>query len=798
MKHLLLFSFLIFNYYSYSQNIRSINGYISSKKTGEKLIGATIYDTIHKVGTVTNEYGFYSISIPNETTILKITSFGFDPFFLDAKNQLNEYNIILTEINQLNEVVVTATSGTRRSVESTNIGTMELSMEKVDKLPVLLGEKDVLKILQLMPGVKSGGEGSSGIYVRGGGPDQNLILLDGVPIYNASHLFGFFSVFNSDALSQVTLTKGGFPARYGGRISSVLDMRMKEGNNQKFNVEGSIGLIASRVLIEGPLNKGKTAFIVSARRTYIDALIKPFLPSDQKGGYYFYDLNAKINHKINDKHHLYLSTYVGQDNAGIKTTSTNNIDNTNTSTTVNNSGIKWGNAIAALRWNYRISPKLFKNTTFTYSKYLFNISTDRNNNSTINGANSNSNFSFLYFSGINDWTGKTDFTYLPNPKHVVKFGFGEIYHTFKPGVNTFSISSLQQSSTTTQGSSFQYAHEVSLYIENDHKITERLKVNYGLHNSTFLVGQKTYNQLQPRISANYILTENSSLKFGYSRTAQFLHLLSNTGIGLPTDLWVPATSQIAPVTANQISLGYNQEIKKDYNFVIEGYYKKMNNIIQYKEGSSFFSQNTDWQTKVEVGQGWAYGCEFLLEKKVGKLTGWIGYTISRTDRQFDNINFGKKFPYRYDRRHDASLVLTYKLNEKWDFGLVFVYGTGNAVTLSSQTYNLAPNSITSDLNNSQIGYANSINNYRMPAYSRMDISANRTRIKKWGKSILSLSIYNVYSRQNPYFLYTEQQGNVVVLKQISLFPIIPSISWKFNLDFEKIKSNKQQNQKDEK
>ena len=790
MRLLFHLGLLFLTFSAYSQNIRTLNGYISSKKTGEKLIGATIYDTVHKVGTTTNEYGFYSLSIPNEATVLRITNFGFDPYFLDATLQKNEYNIIVSEINELNEVVVTATSGSRRSVESTNIGTMELSMEKVDKLPVLLGEKDVLKILQLMPGVKSGGEGSSGIYVRGGGPDQNLILLDGVPVYNASHLFGFFSVFNSDALSQTTLTKGGFPARYGGRVSSVLDMRMKEGNNQKFNVEGSIGIIASRLLVEGPLNKGKTAFIISGRRTYLDALIKPFQKQDAKGGYYFYDLNAKINHKINDKHHLYLSGYFGQDKAAFKTNYGGG-DNFNSYSTKDETGIKWGNAIAAIRWNYKIRPKLFTNTTFTYSKYLFNIYSDSKSTSISDGVSTNSSYSFLYYSGIDDWTGKTDFTYLPNPNHTIKFGISDIYHTFRPGVTTASSQYQSESFSQKEGSANQFAHETSSYIEDDHKISNKLKINYGLHNSTFFVGSKVYNELQPRVSANYILTENSSLKFGYSRTAQFLHLLSNTGIGLPTDLWVPATEKIAPVTANQVSIGYNREIKKQFNFVVEGYYKKMDHLIQYKEGASFFSQNTDWQSKVESGQGWAYGGEVLLEKRQGKLTGWIGYTLSWTERQFDNINFGERFPYRYDRRNDISVVLTYKANKTWDFGMVFVYGTGNAVTLATQTYQMAPNPVVNGyLYNPTINYFSSINNYRMPAYHRMDIGANRTRQKTWGETVLSLSIYNVYNRQNAYFLFTESKGSKIVLKQASIFALIPSISWKFKFNFEKLKDNK--------
>jgi hypothetical protein len=786
MRLFIFFNLIFFT--SFSQETKTIHGYLTSDKTGEKLMDAMIFDTVHKQGTVTNEYGFFSLTIPNELVVLKISSFGFESILKEISLEVTEVNVILNEIKELNEVVIT--SG-KRSVESTNIGTMELSIDKVDKLPVFMGEKDVLKILQLMPGVKSGGEGSSGIYVRGGGPDQNLILLDGVPVYNASHLFGFFSVFNSDALSQVTLTKGAFPARYGGRVSSVLDMRMKEGNNQKFNVEGSIGVIASRLLIEGPIKKGKTAFIVSARRTYIDALVKPFLKADNKGGYYFYDLNAKVNHEINKNHHLYLSGYFGQDKASF-TSKSNNSDDIGSSTYKSKAGLDWGNAIGAMRWNYKITPKLFSNTTVNYSKYMFQIYEKSENEYNQNGVTANSSNSFVYFSGINDWTGKIDLTYLPNPNHNIKFGIGDIYHTFKPGVTTMSYNNGLEDFSQAVGSKFQYAHELSAYVEDEHKISNRLKANYGIHHSSFFVGKKQYNQLQPRISANYILTENSSLKFGYSRNAQFLHLLTNAGIGLPTDLWVPATERIAPVTADQVSVGYNHDIKRKYNFVLEGYYKKMDNIIQYKEGSSFFSEDTDWQNKVEVGQGWAYGGEIMLEKKKGKLTGWIGYTLSWSERQFDNINFGVKFPYKYDRRHDLSVVMTYEINKTWDLGMVFVYGTGNAITLPTQNYTLAPNSITSGnyFYNQQIAYATSINNYRMPSYHRMDVSANRTRQKKWGETVLSISIYNIYSRQNAFFLFIEQDGTKTKLMQTSLFPIIPSISWKFKIDFEKVKQNK--------
>jgi hypothetical protein len=791
LRALLLLMFLSVSVWSSAQEKRTISGFISDEATGERLIGATVYDTVHRLGAMTNEYGFYSITVPNEDVVLKISSFGLNSRWLVVPVGMAEINIGLSAAKELEEVVISSQDA-NRSVESTNSGTIELQMDKLDKLPVLLGEKDVLKIVQLLPGVKSGGEGSSGIYVRGGGPDQNLILLDGVPIYNASHLFGFFSVFNSDALSQVTLVKGGFPARYGGRVSSVLDMRMKEGNSKHYNVEGSVGIIASRILVEGPIIKDKTAFAFSARRTYIDVLTLPFQKKDQKGGYFFYDLNAKIHHKINDKHHLYLSGYFGKDKAYFR--SSNNYTNGGEAVKERSeNALKWGNAIGAIRWNYRISPKIFANTTLTYSQYLFDIGFNFNSETTESGNTSKTSLGYNYFSGINDWAGKVDFTYIPNPKHTVKFGAGDTYHTFKPGVNRFKAEETSVDMDTTFGSYYQYAHEVFAYAENDQIITNRLKINYGLHLSAFIVGEKQYVQLQPRFSGNYILTDHSSLKFSYARTAQYLHLLSNTGIGLPTDLWVPATEKIAPVIADQVSAGYNHEFLKQYNAVVEVYYKKMNNLIQYKEGAGFLGSNTDWQSKVEVGQGWAYGLEVFVEKRKGRFSGWLGYTLSWTERQFDNINDGERFAYRYDRRNDVSVALTYDINETWDVGLIFVYGTGNAVTLSTQYYSVASNPITSAFGQGgTVGYFENVNDYRMPAYHRMDIGFNRTKKVKWGETVLSLSAYNVYNRRNPFYLYTESAGDGKSrLVQVSLFPIIPSISWKFKVDFAAI--NKQKN-----
>ncbi len=793
MKIFLLLLFTTINIITFSQEKRTISGFITNESTGEKLIGATIYDTVSKKGAGTNEYGFFSLTIPAKDAFIRVSYFRLQTKYTLCAKGRNDLNVALEEkVQNLKEITITS-EGSKRTVESTNAGTIELQLDKVEKLPLILGEKDVLRVLQLLPGVKSGGEASSGIYVRGGGPDQNLILLDGVPIYNASHLFGFFSVFNSDALSNVTLVKGGFPARYGGRASSVLDMRMKEGNMKNYNVEGNVGIISSRVLVEGPIKKDKTAFSFSARRTYLDLLYRPFLLARKvDGGYFFHDFNTKIHHKINAKNHIFFSGYFGLDKVFVKDKGESSYDSEgNSYTSEFGAKLQWGNSIGAIRWNHIINPKLFLNTTATYSKYNFLIGGEFNEETKYtDGTTVKQNQSITYNSGIKDWGLKTDFTYFPNPNHNIKFGVSDTYHTFEPGITYVNFDDGNQQLDTAVGSKFQYSHEISLYAEDDYKINDRLKINFGLHHAIFLTGGKTYQVLQPRFSGNFMLDENSSIKLGVSRMAQFLHLLSNTGIGLPTDLWVPATKNVKPVLANQISLGYYREFSKQYNFSVEGYYKKMENLIQYEEGADFLAASEDWQEKIVVGQGWMYGGEVFLERKKGRLTGWIGYTLSWSERQFDDLNFGKKFFYRFDRRNDLSVVLTYDINEFWDLGMVFVYGTGNAVTLGSQNYSIAPNSLSNQYYQGVTNFEQ-LNGYRMPSYHRMDFGANYKKMKKWGHSVISFSVYNLYNRQNAFAIYQgTNTSNNPVLKQIALFPMIPSISWKFKFDFEKIKKNK--------
>ncbi|MBI3143566.1 MAG: TonB-dependent receptor [Bacteroidetes bacterium] len=774
----------------------TLSGYLTDAATGEQLIGASVFVKDLKDGTATNVYGFYSLTLPQGTYDVVYSYVGYNAQLttvaLTASKTLN----VKLEANIALEEVVITEDRSNRIQEKTQMSTITLGMDKVKNLPAFMGEKDVIKTLQLLPGVQSGGEGSSGLYVRGGGPDQNLILLDGVPVYNASHLFGFFSVFNADAINSVELIKGGFPSRYGGRLSSVVDIRMKEGNTNKFEGEGSVGIISSKLSLQGPIGKAKkTTFIVSGRRTYLDILARPIIKAVGRSageanvvaGYYFYDLNAKLNHKFSDRSRLYLSAYGGDDifYFDIKDDYVSEGKKNEYGT---GGGLSWGNKIAALRWNYMFSPKLFSNTTVTYSKYKFDTDVEFYETYWENDVEKKNSYYSGFYSGIDDITAKVDFDYMPSPKHFVKFGFGDIYHKFSPGASQtkFEFDGIKLDSTVA--SNTMYAHEAYAYIEDDLRLGNRLKVNLGLHATAFMPTDTTFYSLQPRIAARFLVSDKASIKASYATMMQALHLLTNPTIGLPTDLWVPATKNVPVEYSQQVALGYAQTVKDAYELSLEAYYKTMDNLIEYKDGQSFGGSDANWENKVAIGRGWSYGLELLFEKKVGKLSGWIGYTLSWTNRQFDDLNFGKAFPYRYDRRHDMSLVITYKQNDKVDFGLVWVYGTGNAYTLGLEHYW----AYNDELGQSgewvyfdDIEHVESRNNFRAPSYHRLDLAVNFHKPTKWGQRTISLGLYNAYSRQNPFFIYWGYEdgffsdNSARVLKQVALFPMIPSISYAF-------------------
>lgn len=764
----------------------TISGYVSDSETGEKLISANVFIPGSTTGTTTNVYGFYSLTLPAGKITLSARYIGYQ--VINAEIDLiksQPLDFILSASIQLKEVEIVETR-TEKIQERSQMSAIEIPVSQIKAIPAMFGEVDVLKAIQLLPGVHGGSEGQTGIYVRGGGPDQNLILLDGAPVYNPSHLLGFFSVFNADAIKNVTLIKGGFPARYGGRLSSVIDINMKEGNTKKISGEGSIGIISSKLALEGPLFSEKTSFIISARRTYLDILTRPLIRAssngDATGGLYFYDLNGKVNHKFSDKDHLYLSAYTGKDRFFIRTKDEYEY-NGQRSVSKNQFGLDWGNITSTLRWNHVLSNKLFLNTSLIFSRYQFNVGVENSNEITFQNTTNRETFKLNYYSGINDVTGKVDFDYYPNPNHFVKFGGGYIYHTFHTGALQFKFTENNKSTDTTVGPRPIYAGEYSLYVEDDFKPTDLVKINAGIHSSAFNVKKEFYYSVQPRISARYIFTEDWALKASFATMTQYIHLLSNYGVGLPTDLWVPSTPSVKPQQSWQGAVGVARTIfNEQYELSIEGFYKEMKNLIEYKEGAGFMEIGGDWQTKIESGKGTAYGSEFFIQKKEGKLTGWIGYTLAWTNRQFENLNFGKVFPYKYDRRHDVSIVASYKLNKKINVSLTWVYGTGNAATLELANYKAGFDGTGgSDFYYyDQLNYYGERNSFRMKAYHRLDLGIDFIKVRKRWTRTWSVGAYNAYNRKNPYFMYfgNDDFGNPA-LYQVSLFPVIPSISYSF-------------------
>ncbi len=807
-KYLILSILIVISIDSFSQQKYTISGFVNDNENGESLIGVNVIIQEKLVGTTSNIYGFYSLTLPEGSYEISFTYIGFESLKQSVNLNKNiSLNVdLISSSTDIGEVTIVAEETV---VERTQTSIVEVPVQLIKNIPALLGEVDVLKAIQLLPGVQSGGEGTSGFYVRGGGPDQNLILLDGVPVYNASHLFGFFSVFNADAIKNVRLTKGGFPARFGGRLSSVLEIDMKEGNMKKIEGEGSIGLISSKLTLQGPIIKDKTSFIVSGRRTYIDILAQPFIRSANDGnpaGYFFYDLNAKLNHKFSEKDRLYLSAYLGKDrfylSEGDEYSSL--IDNTNyKSTSRDDFGLDWGNVTSSLRWNHLFSNKLFANTTFTYSKYQFNTIYDSYSSEVTPYTTDTDTSNFNYFSGVKDYGAKFDFDYLPNPNHYIKFGLNYVYHNFYPGSLVLYLSSYERDSlgvenyqvpydTTFNFSEALESNDAFFYLEDDIKVNDQLKVNLGMHLGYFNTNNKTYYSFQPRFSSRYLINNDWSLKASYAEMQQNIHLLTGSGAGLPTDIWVPSTDSVPPQYSKQVAFAANKNFLNGLLEVsIEGYYKSMSELITLKPGAEIIGFD-DWKNKVDTnGIGRSYGAELFIQKKKGKTTGWIGYTLSFSERKFEGVNFGKWYPYKFDRRHDFSLVMSHEFSDNFDIGLTWVYGSGNNMTFLESRYpSVSINGNINGIDEGSVGeleYYPTRNNLRLPDYHRLDIGLNFHKKKKWGDRTISVGAYNVYNRKNPFFLSVndkiEVQNGVPtstrVVQQTSLFPIIPSISYKF-------------------
>lgn len=751
----------------------TLNGYVTDKKTGERLLGASIFISEKNLGTTSNAYGFYSITVPADSAEISFSYTGYSTQTRKiALFQDQSLNIELEQSRMLDEVIVKTSK--KESIQSrTQMSTIDLPITTIKSLPAFLGEPDVLKAIQLLPGVQAGSEGSSGIYVRGGGPDQNLILLDGVPVYNVSHLFGFFGVFNADALHSVEVMKGGFPSRYGGRLSSVIDIRMKEGNKKEFHGEGGIGVIASRLTLEGPLGKKKKiSYMFSGRRTYLDLFMRPIIKAQTNGevdaGYFFYDLNGKVNFTLGRRDHLYLSGYFGNDDFFAREKYNNN-GPTGAEKNSFRSDLKWGNVTAVARWNHEFSRKLFGNLTVYNSRYNFAVSADEKSQS----SSSSERFFLKYYSGIRDWTLKYDVDYLPSPNHFIKIGVSGVNHFYKPGAVQSKVNSSTYNEDTLIKYSFITAQEYDGYIEDDIRISPKLKANLGIHVTGFSVRDEFFTSIQPRASIRYLITPELSAKASYVKMNQYIHLLTNSGIGMPTDLWVPVTKKVPPQIAHQYAAGLAYNYKNKFEVSLEGYYKSMKNVIEYAEGASYMNATSNWEDKVEVGNATSYGMELFVQKKLGKTTGMLGYTLSWTNRKFENLNDGKTFPYKYDRRHDFKVAFVHKVSDRFELSADWIYGTGQAVTLATEVY--------LDNNGREVEVYDGRNGFRMRSFHHLDIGMKFIKDKKWGQRAWVVSVYNVYNRQNPFFIFRDYDynSNKPVFKQISLFPIIPSISYQF-------------------
>lgn len=783
----LLFVITAFSLSAFSQSY-ILSGKITDSQTGEILIGAAVLNINNaKEYATTDEQGYYKLFLAKGTYKLKISYIGYKPSEIEvtiSDNTTKNFQLEAEAVD-VGEVVVKG-EASDKNVKSIEMSKVELSGNTIKKLPVIFGETDVLKTITLLPGIKSGGEGSTGFYVRGGGPDQNLVLLDDAVVYNASHLLGFFSVFNGDAVQDIEVIKGGMPANYGGRLSSIVSVGMKEGDKYKYRVNGGVGLISSRLQVEGPIQKGKSSFIVSGRRTYGDVLAKPFLADSLKGNsLYFYDANAKLTFNLSPKDRLYFTGYLGQDVFRFVNNRVNKFI----------FKVAWGNRIASMKWNHIYNSRLTSNVSVIYNDFELN---------------SNAEFlsgSIDVFSGLRDVTGKVDYIYIPSKNIKLKYGAQYIYHTFIPGI----LSAQQAGVNIDSEINRQFAHEGAGYVSFDYEINDRWFINGGLRYSLFDqvgpykqplfddLGQPTGEYLQykagetiklwhgaePRFSFRYVINPTTSVKGSYTRTLQYLHLATSSSATLPTDLWVPSSRLVKPQLADQVAVGLFKNFKDDeYETSIETYYKPMQNQIEFRPGAElFFNQNLE--NEMVFGSGLSYGVEFLVKKVKGKTTGWIGYTWSKTTRTFDIFNNGDPYYYRYDRRHDVSVVVSHQINKKWGFNFVFVYGSGNVLTLPQQrlTYNFGVSAQSPAPFFNIIDRYVDIANYRMPAYHRADISFNYTpnpEAKRF-QSNWNFSIYNLYSRANPYFIYFDPdvQSQTVKARMVYLFPIIPSVTWNF-------------------
>ena len=775
----------------------TVSGYVTDSATGETLIGAGVVEGAS--GAVTNSYGFYTLTLAKGSHTLVCSYVGYSEVEINLDLQKDTtLNIHLVADNRLEGATVAASKDA--GIRSTKMSAIELPMTVIKQAPVLFGEHDVLKTIQLMPGVQSGTEGFSGIYVRGGGPEENLLLLDGIPLYNADHLLGILSIFQPEAVKKVTLYKGSFPARYGGRISSIIDIRTNDGNMKEFHGTVGVGALTDKIHLEGPIIKDKLSFSVSGRVLH-SFLFTPLIHKmlDTPVNYYFYDANAKLNWRISNRDRLYASFYNGRDIFYYRNKNSDvdiELDGVNMKrSSYADFNINWGNTLAGLRWNHVFSSKLFSNTTLAYTRYRMHVGTDIQEELKAGVIREKEVLKLGYNSGMRDLTAKIDFDYTPVPEHLVKFGAELVHHSFIPETITgfmMEMNDKELIDTTFEAASDAVLKgiEANLYVEDDFSLGDRLTVNPGMHLAFFHTQGTPYISAEPRVSMKYDFADGFSAKAAYSRMAQYVHLLSSAKITLPIDLWVPITDKIKPVTSDQVSLGAYCSAVAGWEFSLEGYFKWMHNILEYRDGTSFIGNNTNWKNNVEMGEGFARGVELFVEKTQGATTGWLGYTLAWSDRVFPNgtINGGMVFPYRYDRRHNVSLVVNHRFSEAFAVSGTWTFATGGVVTIPERQTTV----LTPDGRLVQEDYVESRNNYRLPPSHCLNLGLTWTKQKRRGTSVWDLSVYNAYNYMNPTFVFTslihyspsgdytaerEAMKTEVELRKITILPIIPSIGW---------------------
>ena len=781
----------------------TVSGYVTDAGSGERLIGATVLDTLSRQGTATNTSGYFTLTLSQKEAAIRVSYVGYAPsevyhLTLTADTLLH---VGLRENTRLEELTVIAEQSLS-GPESVQMSVVEVPVQQIKGIPALAGEVDVLKAIQLLPGVQSGTEGSAGLYVRGGGADENLIILDDVPLYNVNHMLGFFSVFNAEAIKNVTLYKGSFPARYGSRLSSVVDVRQRDGSQTGWHGTAMVGLISAKLNVEGPIpwnkqqvdmirnkeiiTRNATTFSLSARRTYYDLFMAPLLAAivsngtdgqNATAGYFFYDVNARLTHRFNENDKLSASFYMGDDEIYVRyrANNTTSADDPKVQMRLN---WDWGNLLAALNWEHRFSPKIFSTTQLSYTRYRYDLRQSLSYDVAGSDVATSLGESMDYNSYVNDLMLQTQFSYIPSSRHDLRWGGNYIFHQFRPQVTSFN---LRLSGTTdfavdtllTDGQI--PAHEASIFVEDTYTPLSWLRLNLGLRGSIYATQGKVYPSLEPRIGVRALAFRGFAVKAGYSYMSQYVHLLSNSSVSLPTDLWVPVTRQILPMRSMQVAAGLSYDVLGCLELSVEGYYKRMINLIEYRDGASFIGTTEGWEQKVCMGDGWSYGVEFLAQRKAGKLTGWIGYTWSRSMRQFDRegqtINFGRPFPAKYDREHDLSITLQYAVTKHIDLSTTFVYGTGARATLGTQTY-------YDPISRQTLTYIPERNNYRMPDYHRLDLGVSfhypLRKHPEW-QSVWNVSVYNVYNNMNPFLLY-QDSGRMY---KVSIFPILPSVSYSF-------------------